>query len=468
MRGKVRLGTLPANWYAIYRQPKSSVGSYGRLSVPLRTQHDTEMNTSTEATTHEMRLLIRVSVLLPIASVFMLGLTAIWQDAAMPDVQVAVLVLIAIIPALVVYLPGIEHRLGKLFVFVALSLYLVCQTTLTALLQNLGMARFDMMSVGAIYFVEPGALMMIPLLLIAWQFGWKGALLASATAGTLHMLIGLAMHQWMANVPQIASVVPILRPDLLYFLPLLVAYLGGLLRRQQRKEAESHLRWREYAATAEVLAVERERKRLAQQLRTGVVETLATLSSQLDSLASALAGRPQAETDTVQQAQQAVREDYQFVTEWVNELQAAPLENAELVEALQSKAATLTQRTGVEVDFEVSELPDDLTPIQELSLYHVADQALNHMVQHPGVSKVLMRLSTVDQVVALTVHDDGVCRCHEAEHNEIDDMEAYASLVGGRLCFHQQAEQGNTVALWLPCHNNGSSAGICLSETDFG
>ena len=76
--------------------------------------------------------------------------------------------LIAIIPALVVYLPGIEHRLGKLFVFVALSLYLVCQTTLTALLQNLGMARFDMMSVGAIYFVEPGALMMIPLLLIAW------------------------------------------------------------------------------------------------------------------------------------------------------------------------------------------------------------------------------------------------------------------------------------------------------------
>ena len=412
------------------------------------------MNTSTETTTHEMRLLIRVSVLLPIASTFMLGLTAIWQNAAMSDMQVAVLILIAIVPALVVYLPGIERRLGRWFVLITLSVYLVCQTTLIALLQNLGMARFDMMSLGAVYFVEPGVLLMLPLLLIAWQYGWKGALLASATAGTLHMLIGLAMHQWMATDAQIAAVVPILRPDLLYFLPLLVAYLGGLLRRQKLQDAESQLRWREYAATAEVLAVERERKRLAQQLRTGVVETLAALSGQLDNLAGVLSGRSEPETDAVNQAQQLVRDDIQSVTEWMNELQAAPLESAELVEALRARASALTHRTGVEVDVQVSELPADLTPIQELSLYHVADQTLNHVIQHLGVSKVLLRLSTVDQVVALTVHDNGLCRCQEAEHNDFDDLEAYASLVGGRLCVHQQAEQGNTVALWLPCQNS--------------
>ncbi|MEZ4768720.1 MAG: hypothetical protein R2844_09885 [Caldilineales bacterium] len=415
------------------------------------------MNTSAETTTHEMRLLIRVSVLLPIASIFMLGLTAIWQDAAMPDSLVAILVVIAIVPALLVYLPGIERRLGRWFVPGALAVYLICQTSLTALLQNLGMARFDMMSLGTIYFVEPGVLMMIPLLLIAWQFGWKGALLASATAGTLHMLLGLAMHQWMPNDPNVSAVVPILRPDLLYFLPLLVAYLGGLLRRQQRQEVESHLRWREYAATAEVLAVERERKRLAEQLRAGVIETLTALAGQLDSLAGILTGRPEAETEAVQHAQQSVRDDIQSVTEWMNELRTAPLESAELVEALRSRASALTQRTGVAVDVQVGELPADLTPVQELSLYHVADQSLNHMVHHLGVSKVQLRLSTVDQVVALTVHDDGLCRCQEAEHNDFDDLEAYASLVGGRLCVHQQAEQGNTVALWLPCQKNSRS-----------
>lgn len=417
------------------------------------------MNTSAEHTTHEMRLLLRVSVLLPIASIFMLGLTSIWQNAALPDPHVVILIIIAIVPALVVYLPGIEHRLGRWFVPVTLSVYLVCQTTLTSVLQNLGMARFDMMSVGAIYVVEPGVLMMIPLLLIAWQFGWKGALLSSAAAGTLHMLIGLAMHNWMRNEPQLAAVVPILRPDLLYFLPLLVAYLGGLLRRQQRQEAEAHLRWREYAATAEVLAVERERKRLAQQLRTSVVSTLAALSSQLDGLASALTGKTDLETDAVQRAQQSVRGDIQTVSEWVDELQATPLEDADLGEALRSRASSLAHRTGVTVDVQVSELPGDLTPVQELSLYHVADQALNHMVNHAGVSQVDLRLSSADRVVALTVHDNGLCRCYEAEHNEIDDLEAYASLVGGRLCFNRQQGLGNTLALWLPCENNHEPEG---------
>lgn len=415
------------------------------------------MSTIATTTTHEIRLLLRVSVLLPIASLFMLGLTTIWQDASMTDPALVVLVLVAVTPALVVYLPGVERRLGDWFTPVTLAVYLLCQTVLTATLQNMGMARFDMMNVGAIHVVEPGVLLMIPLLLIAWQFGWRGALLASATAGTLHMLIGMAMHQWMAGDPQLTPVIPILRPDLLYFLPLLVAYLGGLLRRQQRQEAAAHMRWREYAATAEVLAVERERKRLAHQLRTGVVATLSGLASQLDSLASALANRQPAETDAVQHAQQVLQEDIQAVNQWVDELQAAPLESVGLTEALQSRASALAHRTGVAVDVQCGQLPGDLSPLQELSIYHVADQALNHMVNHRGVSRVDLRLSTVDQVVALTVHDDGICRCQEAAHNEMDDLEAYASLVGGQFCFHQQEDQGNTVALWLPC---GSPEGV--------
>lgn len=414
------------------------------------------MSTAIRTTTDEMRLLLRVSVLLPIASVFMLGLTSIWRDATLADLHVALLVAVAVLPALVVYPPGIEGRLGRWFTPVALAVYLVCQTTLVAVLQNLSMVRFDMMALGNIHVVEPGVLLMIPLLLIAWQFGWKGALLASATAGTLHLLIGLAMHRWLAANAQLSSVAPVLRPDLLYFLPLLVAYLGGLLRRQQRQEAAVHLRWREYAATAEVLAVERERKRLAHQLRTSVVATLASLAGQLDGLASALAARTQIDADAVQHAQQLVQEDIEAVSQWVNELQTAPLEGEGLVEALRTRASALTQRTGIAVEVEAGELPGDLSPIQEMSLYHVADQALNHMVNHRGVSRVDLRLSTVDQMVALTLHDDGACRCHEAEHNEMDDLEAYASLVGGQFCFHQ-ADQGNTVALWLPCQREASS-----------
>ena len=94
------------------------------------------------------RLLLRISVLLPIASVFVLGLTAAWQQARIPDTQIIVLTFVALLPALIVYLPLFERWLGTVFLIVALSVYLVCQTLLSSLLHNFGLVRFDMVQLG--------------------------------------------------------------------------------------------------------------------------------------------------------------------------------------------------------------------------------------------------------------------------------------------------------------------------------
>ena len=134
------------------------------------------------------RLLLRISVLLPIASVFVLGLTAAWQQARIPDTQIIVLTIVALLPALIVYLPWFERWLGTMFLIAALSVYLVCQTLLSSLLHNFSLVRFDMVQLGPVTFLEPGVLLIIPPLLIAWQYGWIGALLASATVGTWAML----------------------------------------------------------------------------------------------------------------------------------------------------------------------------------------------------------------------------------------------------------------------------------------
>lgn len=206
------------------------------------------LNATQDRTMPGTRLLLRVSVLLPMASIFMLGLTSHWQSADMPGGQTLTLVLLALTPALVVYPPWVERRLRELFLPVALSVYLVCQSLLSGLLHNWAMVRFDVVQLGPVSVLEPGALLLIPPLLIAWQYGWIGALLASAATGALHLGVGLALHRWPPAGGQLSPITPLLRPDLLYFLPLLVAYLGILLRRQQRREAETRTQWREYAA----------------------------------------------------------------------------------------------------------------------------------------------------------------------------------------------------------------------------
>ncbi len=399
------------------------------------------------------RLLLRISVLLPIASVFLLGLTSHWQDAAMADSQVLWLMLVALAPAIVVYLPWIEHRLQGAFLPVALSVYLVCQSLLASLLHNWALVRFDMVQVGPFYVLEPGVLLLIPPLLIAWQYGWIGALLASAATGTIHLAVGLILHRWMPGMAQLSSVTPMLRPDVLYFLPLLVAYLGILLRRQQRSEAEARSQWREYAATAEVLAVERERQRVAESLRDSLMRSLAALNEHIEGLPGALGALPDSAAELLRRARQQSRKALYTADEMIEDLQAAPLNDMGLLEAIRTRSEMVAERHGLEVEVQTSDLPKAMTQQQEIVLYHVADQALNHVANHAGVQHIHLRLAVVDHFVALTVHDDGQCQCHNNKNGRSDlaSLETCTKLIGGHFCFDAQQEGGNTLAVWLPC-----------------
>jgi signal transduction histidine kinase len=410
-------------------------------------------NATQDRTMPGTRLLLRISVLLPIASVFLLGLTSHWRDAAMADGQVVWLVLVALAPALVVYLPWIEHKLGEFFLPLALSIYLVCQSLLSSLLHNWAMVRFDIVQFGPFHVLEPGVLLLIPPLLIAWQYGWIGALLAAAATGTIHLAMGLALHRWMSDMAQLSPVTPILRPDLLYFLPLLVAYLGILLRRQQRSEAETRSQWREYAATAEVLAVEGERQRVAASLQASLMQPLSALNDHLEGLAGALGALPESAAERLRKARQHSRKAIYTADEMIEELQAAPLHDMGLVDAIRTRADMVSERHGIEVDVQSVDLPKGMTAQQEIVLYHVADQALNHVANHAGVQRIHLQLAVIDHFVALTVHDDGQCQCQGRNqgHSDLASLETSTKLIGGHFCFSTQQDGGNTLAVWLPC-----------------
>lgn len=398
--------------------------------------------------------LLRISVLLPIVSMLLLGLTRIWQAAKLPDLLILLLVAVSMLPAAVVWLPWFERRLGIAYLPSTLAVYLASQTLLTSLLQNLGLVRFDAVQLGRITVVEPGVLLMIPLLLIAWQYGWRGALLASASAGTLHLTVGVLLHWLAPGFSNLAPAVPLLRPDLLYFLPLLVAYLGSLLRKQQRLQQHAQVQLREYAAAAEVLAAGRERQRLAARLQATLARSLAALSEQIDTISAALHQTPESAAEKLTIVQSQMHDNIHKTQQVIDELQARPLDDLGLVEAIRRRVDALTERHGIEARFEANGQPDGLTAEQELVLYHIADQALDHVTRHENVQHVQLNLMCMADQVALTVHDDGkasTCNGHgHSAHCELDDIVTCAQLIGGVLCVDSEGASGTTVACWLP------------------
>lgn len=400
--------------------------------------------------------MLRLSVLLPVLSMVVFGLTSVWREARLPTAQVAVVASIALLPLVVAWLPWLEERLGLLHLPVALAVYLLCQTLLTSLLQNLGWVRFDVVQVGKMYVVEPGVLLMLPLLLIAWQYGWRGALLASAVTGTLHLAVGMVLHWLAPNAVPLDSATPMLRPDLLYFLPLVVAYLGGLMRRQLVEHRRSQEELRDYAARIGLLATEQERRRLAERLQHTLGRSLAALNDQFSAIAAALQGAPEQAGQIFAALQERLNDEVRKAQEVISDLQEEPMRPGHLVEALQTRTQRFAARSGVPVTFAADGTPEGLTPEQELVLYHVADQTLRHAESHAqSVGPLELRLNCTEHMVALTVHTNCRCFCRSAASSTLDleDLEASAHLVGGHLHIEGDERCGATVAVWMPCRD---------------
>lgn len=405
--------------------------------------------------------LLRLSTLLPILSIFLLGMTVPWHEAAPPDGLVALLVAVALLPAIVAWLPPLQRWLDPVWLPVAMSVYLGCQALLTSLLHSLGLVRFDIVQAGPLTFVEPGVLLVIPALLIAWQYGWLGALLAAATTGAIHLGTGVLSH-WLlpelGGTVSLAPETPVLRPDMLFFLPLLVAYLGGLYRKQQVRQRQAQAQLREFAAAIEVLAVGRERKRLVSRLQETVTRTFALLNEQLDILGVSTGAQPGIDGDSLATTRIQINQEYEKTQLALADLQAEPLEDLGLVEAIRARADSLAQRHGVAVQFLANGSPGCLTAEQELVIYHIAAGALDAAEDHGELAAIDLMLICVPNSITLTVHHQGICQTSfESNHGrDLQHMAACAQLIGGHLCVDRQQESGTTVALWLPCNSSGS------------
>ena len=112
-----------------------------------------------------------------------------------------------------------------------------------------------------------------------------------------------------------------------------------------------------FAATAEVLAVERERKRMGKQLQETLGRSLAALNDQLDTVTVALGGLPEAAADKLHKAQHQVRSDLRATEQAIVDLQANPLSEHGLVGAIRLRADALAQLAGITVEVQTAELP---------------------------------------------------------------------------------------------------------------
>lgn len=239
------------------------------------------------------------------------------------------------------------------------------------------------------------------------------------------------------------------------------ALMGALLvQRSRRRRAElqvrhgqgelrqSYDRIRDLAGRL-LGAQDTERLRIARELHDDVSQQLALLSSDLE----LLSGLADAESsDLADDALRRVQTVSRTVHDLSHQLYPAKLQLIGLVPSLRSLQSEVTKR-GLPVTFThdgvAASLPGDLT----LSLFRVAQEALQNAAKHSQARAVRMHLRGTGETLTLTISDDGVgFDPREAVGSSLGlvSMRERIEAVGGTLQIHSTPGAGTRLEVIVP------------------
>ena len=299
--------------------------------------------------------------------------------------------------------------------------------------------------------IEPFFFLLIPLVLAAWAYGQKGALLGSTLAAGLHLFSSI----WLASPSDrpVSLLAPaVARISILYVVPLIVSVLAERQRQQHAQLEVAHQRLRRHAATVEQLATSRERNRLARDLHDTLAHSLAALTVQLEALRTLLAHDPASAKQAVDEISAMARRGLDESRQAIQALRTDPVESMGLSGALRERLRDLQSRTGVLADLRVAGQARDLTAEESSILYRIADEALSNVEQHAGAKRVTVSLAYGVDQVDLVVRDDG----RGFDPSSVDPkrfglagMEERAAMIGATLSARSTINGGTEIRCFL-------------------
>ncbi|MHB8431423.1 MAG: PAS domain-containing sensor histidine kinase [Acidimicrobiales bacterium] len=233
-------------------------------------------------------------------------------------------------------------------------------------------------------------------------------------------------------------------------------------RRRDRVEA--------YAARV-VTGQEEERRRIAQELHDGPVQALVHLCRQLDSVEvgsrvdswrtpEAIDTTHASDSPTLSDLRVTVEDTVAELRSIARGLRPSILDDLGLVASANQLLADLGARCRIETTFDVSGTERRLSPVAELTLFRITQEALSNVERHSNARRASVRLDFSDSSVRLRVDDDG----------EGFAIASAASAVTGRtLGILGMSERANLIGADLVIDSNpglGTSVEVSITSTE--
>ena len=305
----------------------------------------------------------------------------------------------------ITFWPGIQKRLGR--IFLPVMIVLIC-----ALPVMVNQIALRYLFSGPL--PSPGTLLasavpflLIALILIAWQYGWRWVLVFSLGVALLNIVLLVAFYPYKQE-PFSAGLFAILNQVVIFIVVgFFINVVVGWLNTERRELQEANLRLSNYSKTLEDLAASRERSRIAQELHDTLSHTLSGVSVQLETMKAYWDVEPSTARKILDRSLAAARSGLEETRRVLMALRAKPLEELGLAEAVRKLSEDAASQSGLKLELK---LEGNLAPMSEDAeqiLYRVAQEAITNTMKHAGATRLAVTLEKDGARVVLSVEDDG-------------------------------------------------------------
>jgi len=205
-------------------------------------------------------------------------------------------------------------------------------------------------------------------------------------------------------------------------------------------------------------AQESERKRIARELHDDTIQSLIALSRRLEALSTSEEKLPVNAAKRLQEIQEATGDMIKRVRRFSQDLRPSILDDLGLLPTLEELTAELNRRDGLRAEVWIQGEERRLSSEVELTLFRIAQEALNNVSRHAEASRVVTVVELSDSSVKVTIQDDGkgftvpTLADYPASASKLGliGMHERARLLGGTLIIDSTPGQGTKVIVNVP------------------
>ena len=233
-----------------------------------------------------------------------------------------------------------------------------------------------------------------PIMTAALLFEEKVALSLAATASIALSVTHLALSQFSQRftwIMQGYNLTLLIIYTLFCFVAATVPYRTNLnIRRRIEREA-----------------IIEERRRMAREIHDGVAQSLSYLNLKTKLVSDSVSAQNTAQALTeLSDIRQIVQDTYENIRESIDQL-STEIKNQPIIPALRNYIREFSANNAIRVQFDVSRAFPQLSPVAELQLLRIAQEALTNVRRHAMATDIEVKLEKTDEAVLMIVKDNG-------------------------------------------------------------